>query len=813
MRWFHTALLIAFISAAASAATWPLAGRVLDTQGAPIAGAEVTAYFQKYDSAGEHLERAAQTVGDADGRFAIGVEVPWPHYSTTLIVVARKGELAFSWASYSFFGQAYKPKDITLESSASIAGTVSDEAGNPISGAQVTADVYLQPAKGKGQRKIPGGPPLDWLRTKTDADGHFTITNLPKTSSADLHVTLLGKGGLWFEKRGKPVGAFDAGDTNIRATLQPEARIQGTVVDEDSRKPVAGARIQIVAKSEAVETDRQVLVTGPDGAFEASGLPPADYTISLPAYPQAPAALAEPVAVKGLQAGETRKGVVLPTSPGGLLQVFVTNEKKEPVSGAGVMLEKHGRTDLEPVDIADSDKDGMAVFRLRPGAYHLMQVHSELYYQDLHQQRDEVVIEKGKTLRQDVTVAEKPRISGVVLDLQGKPVAGAPVLFVPLDQVPQAFTGADGKFLVHCMGSTATMIGQCVMVRIPEADLAGCLELQPQEPLDDLKLIVAPGITITGTVVDAENRPISGAQVRPQLRRHDGGGTGLMDANAATDADGKYVIRNLPAGEDYRVVAQADGFTQKNSPADLSTAKDRTVEMAPFALQPATLTVSGVVVDADGKPVDSVWVSASGADQNVQPATSDKDGKFTLKNICDGPLFIQAFKRVTGQQSMGSINYSPDMKEVRIVMGQTAQMRPPEPLKPKSLAGKPLPDLKPFGLDAPKDGKPILLCFWSQEQRPSRQCMSELLALSQSPEGRQLTILTIQAEPIEREALSQWAEKLPVGMIEKDAENVRARWGVRSLPWLLLVAPDGAVLAEGFQLAEWQDIWKAKSGR
>jgi len=131
--------------------------------------------------------------------------------------------------------------------------------------------------------------------------------------------------------------------------------------------------------------------------------------------------------------------------------------------------------------------------------------------------------------------------------------------------------------------------------------------------------------------------------------------------------------------------------------------------------------------------------------------------------------------------------------------------------KPQSLIGKSLPDLKPFGLDTPKDGKPILLCFWSQEQRPSRQCMNDLLALSQSPQGTQLTILTIQAEPVERETLSKWTDKLTVGMIEKDAEKVRASWGVQSLPWLVLAASDGTVLAEGFQLAEWQEILKAKS--
>lgn len=91
--------------------------------------------------------------------------------------------------------------------------------------------------------------------------------------------------------------------------------------------------------------------------------------------------------------------------------------------------------------------------------------------------------------------------------------------------------------------------------------------------------------------------------------------------------------------------------------------------------------------------------------------------------------------------------------------------------------------------------------------------MNELLALSQSPEGKDVTILTVHVEAVERASLSQWTGKLPVGMIEKDPENVAVRWGVQSLPRLVLVGPNGTILAEGFQLAEWQDIWRAKSDK
>ena len=56
MRWFFAALLILSIGGAASAAPQTLTGRVLDVQGAPVAGAEVTAWFRLY-GADLHLSR------------------------------------------------------------------------------------------------------------------------------------------------------------------------------------------------------------------------------------------------------------------------------------------------------------------------------------------------------------------------------------------------------------------------------------------------------------------------------------------------------------------------------------------------------------------------------------------------------------------------------------------------------------------------------------------------------------------------------------------------------------------------------------
>ena len=1089
MRGFLAALLIASIVGAASAAPQTLTGRVLDAQGAPVVGAEVVVYFDVFqaDPNLPRLQPGPKAATGADDGYTFAL-LP-PRDCNRVYVVARKDNGAPSWTEfYPVAGSLRGSKDITMEESASIAGTVNDEAGQPVAGAEVTADIYIRKTQ-FGFRQLSGGPPLDWLRTKTDAQGHFTIPNLPKGSTAGLHVKAPGKVAAHLMKSGPTEGAFAAGDMDIHVALALEARLQGTVVDEDTQKPLPGVRVRIAGNP---GSDPQACITDANGAFEAGGLAAGDCSIALLQLPdELPSAVAKAVTVKDIQAGELRKGVVLPASPGGLLEVRLTNVKKEPLSGAHVFLWRRVGGMITS-ETAFSGNDGIAAFRLPPGTYQISQVDHELYsYQTLVQNFDQQV-EKGKTLRVDMTVAEKPHALGVVVDPQGQPVAGATVTAFPIMSNAATITDKDGRFDLRwrTWNMPGNDISACLLVRKPEADLAGVLSLEGQERLDNLKITLGPGVTITGTVVDPDNRPIPKAHVNVMLQRNRFGSP-IQDDPATAGQDGKYTIRALPAGEDYTVMVSADNFGRNQSPVALSAAKDRGVTVPPIALKRANLTISGIVVDADDKPVAGAMVSADGMEQSVMGAASDKDGKFTLKNLCDaqatiraskraddgsyqngrvefsadekevkivlrempqpqtfatsrasgvvldpqgqpvasatvavmpfspfgletrktdkdgkfkvtwqnnspsgmgsaflfvrepkadlaavfsledadkrddlkitlapgititgtvvdpdnrpiptaevhvmlrlgrggfslherirtgqdgrytirtlpadqtyevnaqangfgrkqsrvdlteakdrivemsplilkpatltvtgivvdvdgnpvsgaqidyrgsgqniqsgrhvsgkdgkftltnlceGELRIVAVKQVGGQQLLGWVNYSTEMKEVRIVLNQNAQDRRLSPVmpKPQTLAGKPLPDLKPFGLDVPKDGKPILLCFWSQEQRPSRQCMSDLLALCQSPEGKQLSILTIQAEPVEREQLSQWTNKLPVGMIEKDAEKVRARWGVQSLPWFLLAAPDGAVLAEGFQLAQWQDIWKAKSGR
>ena len=99
-----------------------------------------------------------------------------------------------------------------------------------------------------------------------------------------------------------------------------------------------------------------------------------------------------------------------------------------------------------------------------------------------------------------------------------------------------------------------------------------------------------------------------------------------------------------------------------------------------------------------------------------------------------------------------------------------------------------------------------LVCFWDMNQRPSRNCILELVKQSKELEEKSVAIVLIQASGIDEDKLNDWVKKnsisFHVGMIEGDEEEIRFKWGVKSLPWLILTDKKHIVNAEGLSINE-----------
>ncbi|UCE48483.1 MAG: redoxin domain-containing protein, partial [Phycisphaerales bacterium] len=152
---------------------------------------------------------------------------------------------------------------------------------------------------------------------------------------------------------------------------------------------------------------------------------------------------------------------------------------------------------------------------------------------------------------------------------------------------------------------------------------------------------------------------------------------------------------------------------------------------------------------------------------------------------------------------------------IKIVVYEMDQRGRPVPMRPPSLLGKALPDLKALGINrlpAELTGKRVLVCFWDMNQRPSRHCMTQIAKQIEALKSKGIVVIAVQASKVDQNVLDGWAKKynIPVSaMVGGDDRKIRFSWGVQSLPWLILTDSQHVVTAEGFRLSELEEIVEA----
>jgi hypothetical protein len=229
-------------------------------------------------------------------------------------------------------------------------------------------------------------------------------------------------------------------------------------------------------------------------------------------------------------------------------------------------------------------------------------------------------------------------------------------------------------------------------------------------------------------------------------------------------------------------------------------------ELDTMILNRADQSISGIVVDGEGKPAQNVPMFLRGDSQPERSSTSAQDGTFVFRCICKGPLRIQAnYPSFPG--GAGFIEANGGDKNVKIILGQERTH-----VEEKILIDHEIPSLSDLGINLSKEqkeSKQLLLCFFDMNQRPSRHLLKQLLQQTEQLSQKGVQIIPIQAEQVEKKTLDNWITKnnitFPVGMITGDADKVKSNWAVKSLPWLILTDKKQVVRAEGFGLDKLDD--------
>jgi len=443
--------------------------------------------------------------------------------------------------------------------------------------------------------------------TITDAKGNFAFALIPPANYS-----------LQFDRPGYNITpqtvaptAGQAVNKSVYAT--PQARVTGTVTDEDHR-PVAAARITMrQAAREAFgfqmfnRGSASGVWSGPDGRFVTMLNVPSEAVIIDAAKKGFPSGSSSQMR---LSPGEKKAGVMITIPHGIAFTGRVLDKDGKPLSGVAVDATESTREGGMPNirrmimstlgsrgdDVIRTGTDGRFTVRLKEGTY------------DVNFKREGFA---AKLLRaQNVTASVKPvevtldpgaEITGRVTR-GGAGVEGVNVTAISMDGTASAVTQPDGTYRL-----TDLTPGQ-MMLAVAKMD-AFIMENRPvTAPAHDVNIDLPAGGRITGHVVDkATHNAVTAFQAGVTTSRS-GGGMAIMlppMLKAFTNDDGSFVLENVRPGP-TEVVVNAPGYTSgKLSNVDVEDGK--TVADVEVALETGVRVV-GRVTDTGGQPIAGVSV-------------------------------------------------------------------------------------------------------------------------------------------------------------------------------------------------------------
>ncbi len=276
--------------------------------------------------------------------------------------------------------------------------------------------------KGEGWRvlELPS-----FLDTKTDENGRFLFANMPAEATFEFRVRKLGRvtvdtltqatfgdssatSNVAQTDSGEIRLQFSPGQPGIRLTLPLEARIEGVVVEKISSTPVAG--VKVTAGFDQFEEGflpPDPVTTAEDGTFSIGGLIAGRRTLQLAmTRGQAAEWAAEPVEIS-LGAAETRSGVRLELTRGGVIEVLVKNSEGRPVGQAGLRV---CRVERDRWFRGVTDEKGLARMRIPSGQYRVAAPIKPGYA--LQTKEEQVSIGEGETKRVEFVLEAAPGETG-----------------------------------------------------------------------------------------------------------------------------------------------------------------------------------------------------------------------------------------------------------------------------------------------------------------------------------------------------------------------------------------------------------------
>jgi uncharacterized GH25 family protein len=640
-------------------------GRVLDPDGEPVEGAEITVQekqppgMMRIEIGGSRMEPRNRS----NSRGAYRVSPLDPDKSWTVKVRAD----GFAPAEATVRGieplRTRSGVDVTLSRGHTVRGRIVDGAGRGIRDATVEIEPAPQRHGMRGIRMMGGGAPEPVVGSSDD-DGRFEIAGLP---AGRLDLTARRSGFARGRVEGIEIAdedeAVDLGDV----TLTPGERLQGLVTDR-AGNPLEGVEVFVEesggggmmmtfapmgSSEEPPET-----VTDPSGWFDLSDLS-TDARISLrfarsgyvdKSLSQLQFPHPEPVEV-ALQPASDVSGLVLDPAGEPIVGARVTMTRSRTVEmGGNVMQMMMAQSD-------DTDSEGRFLFEdQEPGTISLTAVASGFREAKL----DGVEVPEG----QDVEDIELPLEGGAVLVgtvrfPDGRPAVEAAV--GPVAEGNERFmrlnaTAADGDGNYRLEGlAPGTMSIEATHDDYPRV----VRDVELKEGIHSLDFDFTGGVEVSGRVSDTEGRPVPNAMVRLLPAGRYWGGP-----EAESGHDGRFTMPGVQDG-DYRLLAQAEGYAGSDTEQAVSVAGQPVQELE-VVLDPGA-TIVGRVLGLDPQQFREVSVRAEGGTfRGFEGVGVDFEGNFRLDHLGPGSYNVVAELGDSGRRASERVELASGTPETRV---------------------------------------------------------------------------------------------------------------------------------------------------
>lgn len=616
-------------------------GRVVDTDGAPVANAEVRYAVSLYPLEGGAKsgystypapEYVARTEEDGTFRFELlPSRFKWIHLSSEKIwnrlhIAVTHPDYAIWWQELPF--QSTADIEIQLETPGIISGKVMNEAGEPIQNAEVQIQHFFD---GKlMQEETVGDLMPDALSqaVKTDANGEFVLRSLPQGATADLNVQ--GPGYAKRERHRVPVGTEE-----LEFRLKRESRIEGRLTYAGTGKPVkdAGVALEGIYPTDGWGQAR----VDSNGNYLLKNIAPGMYGLHLAHGPKGWTALAkEFITVVG---GQTVSNIDLTLIQSGFVTGRVTDqETDEPIANHSIRLNDAARPEYSQLmdHRTTTDETGTYRFDAAPGQA-LVHTNPPVGYQgfgrtgalNIGQIQRRVDVVEGETVVVDFQFSRGVELVGRLFTKTGEPVAGASIANVQDWHTEYGRSDESGGFTIGGLRP-----GQRLGLKAEHSELGlrGTIEIvvRPWLPID-IRMKPYERVKVSGRVIDHEGKPMRLVDVvlmHWDPKGHSGYGTIV----AMTDDDGWFRKIELIVGDEYTISVEAEGYRTAETGQFTATAEMTQIEDLILLPAGGQFFIEGRVTDTSGEPVRAARLGISQGRQHWLRYT-DENGNYRFEDL------------------------------------------------------------------------------------------------------------------------------------------------------------------------------------